>query len=260
MEAMLMPVDEPLIRALNLDAPCRIAEIGCGGGGTTLEILRRAPGSVVHGFDLSPALIELARSRKRSDERAIAFEIADMATAAAPEEPYGRLVLQSSPARIERRIVLLSGWLTEWGRSLLRPFGFFAATVLFFTNIYRFMDPTSAYHSAFEGWLTALIKALNITLVAGYTAHFDASSSLINQSVCVANLSLGIFWYSPIAGSVKTGSSMTRMPSRSHQTISEVRSAIIETVGAARTLVRSESKKFNSSGVRQIFTALRTCF
>jgi trans-aconitate methyltransferase len=54
MEAMLTPVDEPLVRALNLDAPCRIADIGCGGGGMTLEILRRAPaGSVVHGYDLS---------------------------------------------------------------------------------------------------------------------------------------------------------------------------------------------------------------
>jgi trans-aconitate methyltransferase len=82
MEAMLTPVDEPLIRALNLDAPCRIADISCGGGRTTLEILRRAPaGSVVHGFDLFPASIELARSCKRSDEHAIAFEIADMATA-----------------------------------------------------------------------------------------------------------------------------------------------------------------------------------
>jgi len=93
MELMLAPVDKPLIRALNLDAPCRIADIGCGGGGTTLEILRRAPaGSVVHGFDLSPASIELARSRKESDECAIAFEIADMATATAPEESYDRLV------------------------------------------------------------------------------------------------------------------------------------------------------------------------
>jgi SAM-dependent methyltransferase len=93
MEAMLTPVDEPLIRALNLDAPCRIVDIGCGGGGTTLEILRRAPaGSVVHGFDLSGALIEVARTRKPSDERAIVFEIADMATASAPEEPYDRLL------------------------------------------------------------------------------------------------------------------------------------------------------------------------
>jgi SAM-dependent methyltransferase len=91
MEATLAPVDEPLIRALHLDAPYRIAEIGCGGGRTTLEILRRAPaGSVAHGFDISPALIEWARRRLPSDERGIAFEIADMATA--PQVPYDRLV------------------------------------------------------------------------------------------------------------------------------------------------------------------------
>ena len=54
METMLTPVDEPLIRALSFDAPCRIVYIGCGGDGTTLEVLRRAPaGSVVQGFDLS---------------------------------------------------------------------------------------------------------------------------------------------------------------------------------------------------------------
>ncbi len=51
-----------------------------------MEILRRAPaGSVVHGFDISPGLIDLARRRPRPDARAIAFEVADMATAA-PEE------------------------------------------------------------------------------------------------------------------------------------------------------------------------------
>ncbi|HEV3060081.1 MAG TPA: class I SAM-dependent methyltransferase [Vicinamibacterales bacterium] len=91
MERMLTPVDEPLIRALRLDAPSRIADIGCGGGGTTLEILRRAPaGSVVHGFDISPALIESARSR--AGAAAVAFALADVATAPAPEEPYDRLV------------------------------------------------------------------------------------------------------------------------------------------------------------------------
>jgi SAM-dependent methyltransferase len=93
MEAMLAPVDEPLIRALHLDAPCRIADVGCGGGGTTLEILRRAPaGSVVHGFDISPGLIEVARRRTPPDQHAVAFATADMATATAPERPYDRLV------------------------------------------------------------------------------------------------------------------------------------------------------------------------
>lgn len=93
MEMMLTPVNEPLIRALHLDVSCRIADIGCGGGGTALEILRRAPaGSVVHGFDISRALIGLARDRARPDERTIAFEIADVATAPAPEVSYDRLV------------------------------------------------------------------------------------------------------------------------------------------------------------------------
>ncbi len=49
MEATIQSVDEPLIRALHLDVACRIADIGCGGGRTTLEILRHAPmGSLVH--------------------------------------------------------------------------------------------------------------------------------------------------------------------------------------------------------------------
>jgi SAM-dependent methyltransferase len=92
MEPTLMPIDEPLIAALKLDVPCRIAEVGCGGGGTTIEILKRAPaGSTVHGFDISPGLIELARGRTPVGERAVAFEVADMATAA-PKEPYDRLV------------------------------------------------------------------------------------------------------------------------------------------------------------------------
>ena len=93
MEATLTPVDQPLIRALHLDAPFRIADIGCGGGGTTLEILRLAPaGSVVHGFDISPALIESARAREGAGERGVVFRVADVAKSSPPEEPYDRLV------------------------------------------------------------------------------------------------------------------------------------------------------------------------
>ena len=93
LEAMMRPIDEPLIRALCLDTPCRVADIGCGGGGTTLEILRHAPsGSMVHGFDISPALIESARARVPAAEHSIAFYLADMSSAAPPQEPYDRLV------------------------------------------------------------------------------------------------------------------------------------------------------------------------
>jgi SAM-dependent methyltransferase len=93
MEATLAPVDEPLIRTLRLDRPLRVADAGCGGGGTTLEIARRAPaGSVVNGFDISPALIESAGARIQPGQRGIAFAVADMATQPPPAEPYDRLV------------------------------------------------------------------------------------------------------------------------------------------------------------------------
>lgn len=131
MEATLTPVDEPLIRALHLDVPCRIADIGCGGGGTTLEILRRAPvGSVVHGFDISPALIELARARKPSDERAISFETADMATATAPQEPYDRLVSRFGIMFFDdptAAFVNLVRWLAPVGRFAFAAWGPLAA-------------------------------------------------------------------------------------------------------------------------------------
>jgi ubiquinone/menaquinone biosynthesis C-methylase UbiE len=92
MEAMLAQVDPVLIQALHLDAPYRIADVACGGGGTTLEILRRSPANtIVHGFDISPTLIEVARARTLPSERSIGFEVANMATAPAPEEPYDRL-------------------------------------------------------------------------------------------------------------------------------------------------------------------------
>ena len=127
MEAMLAPVDEPLLRALQLDAPCRIAEIGCGGGGTTLELLRQAPpGSVVHGFDISPGLIEVARRRAGPEPQAIAFETADMATAAPPGEPYHRLVsrfgimfFDDAPAAFAN----LARWLTPGGRFAFAAWG-----------------------------------------------------------------------------------------------------------------------------------------
>lgn len=91
-EALLAPVDEPLLRALQLDAPYRVADIGCGSGATALEILRRAPrGTTVHGFDISPPLIEAARARVPHDEAAVAFEVADMAAAPLGGAPYHRL-------------------------------------------------------------------------------------------------------------------------------------------------------------------------
>jgi SAM-dependent methyltransferase len=127
MEPTLAPVDEPLIGALRLDAPARIADIGCGGGGTTLEIFRRAPaGSVVHGFDVSPALIESARARIRAGQRDLAFTLADVSKAPAPEPRYDRLVSRFGIMFYDDPSVAfanLIGWLTPGGRFAFAVWG-----------------------------------------------------------------------------------------------------------------------------------------
>jgi SAM-dependent methyltransferase len=93
LEAMLAPIDEPLIKALELTAPVRVADVGCGGGATTIEVLRRAPaGSVAHGLDLSPALIEVARRRPCAHDSSVAFEVSDMGTTGPPGPAYDRLI------------------------------------------------------------------------------------------------------------------------------------------------------------------------
>lgn len=86
-EAMLAPIDQPLLTALHLTDPSTIADIGCGGGATTTELLRHPPtGSTVHGFDISPALIEYARQRQPQ----IPFHLADVAKTP-PPQLYDRL-------------------------------------------------------------------------------------------------------------------------------------------------------------------------
>ena len=126
-EPTLKPIEEPLIRALRLDAPYRIAEVGCGGGGTALEILRHAPaGSTVHGFDLSPVLIEHARQRIPADESGISFDVANMGAATPPEQPYDRLTsrfgimfFEDPPAAFANLI----SWLAPGGRFAFATWG-----------------------------------------------------------------------------------------------------------------------------------------
>ena len=139
MERMLAPVNQPLIRALRLDGLYKIADVGCGGGGTTLEILRRAPaGSVVHGFDISPALIEAARARVQTEpvqtepvqtgpvqtEMRIAFEVADAATATPGR--YQRLVSRFGIMFFDQpgaAFANLAEWLAPGGRFAFAAWG-----------------------------------------------------------------------------------------------------------------------------------------
>lgn len=92
MEATLAPVDAPLIAALRLDGPLRIAELGCGGGATTLQILEHAEsGSSIDAFDISPAVVAAARAKLRPNQGGVAFHLADIGQAPLPQAPYQRL-------------------------------------------------------------------------------------------------------------------------------------------------------------------------
>jgi SAM-dependent methyltransferase len=126
-EAMLRPIDDPLISALDLRAPCRIADIGCGSGATTREIRRRAPaGSIVHGFDLAATLIEAARSAPPEAAGPIVFEQADMGTASPPWGPYDRLVSRFSTmffADPPAAFVNLRRWVAPGGRFAFAVWG-----------------------------------------------------------------------------------------------------------------------------------------
>ncbi|MEO0438200.1 MAG: class I SAM-dependent methyltransferase [Pseudomonadota bacterium] len=89
-EKMLAPVDEPLLDALALDGATRIAEIGCGGGQTTMAIAHAMPAAaVVHGFDISPELIAHATA-VHSDPR-MSFYCTDAATLSVADTQYDRL-------------------------------------------------------------------------------------------------------------------------------------------------------------------------
>ena len=87
MEAMLAPIDAPLIAALHLSDRLRIAEIGAGGGATTRAIAAAAPGSTTEGFDISPDLIGAAKARVGGVAR---FTLADVAVFR-PAERFDRL-------------------------------------------------------------------------------------------------------------------------------------------------------------------------
>ena len=94
-EAMLAPIDAPLLDAARLDGPFRVADIGSGGGATTRAIADRAPkGSVVHGYDISPALVDIAKQRSaaRGALAPLEFFVADAQSTPAPSTPYDRLV------------------------------------------------------------------------------------------------------------------------------------------------------------------------
>lgn len=119
LEAELKPVNEPIAAALNLNGPMRIADLGCGGGGASRGIFEAAPdGSKVVGFDISPSLVEAARTRNVDVSGSLSFEVADLQTSV-PSRPafdrlmsrFGIMFFPNPPAAFRN----LSDWLIPGG-------------------------------------------------------------------------------------------------------------------------------------------------
>lgn len=73
----LAPVQDALLERLGAFAssPSRLLDIGCGAGSTTIAAAGRFPDADCLGIDLSPALVDVARSRAAG--KGCRFEIAD---------------------------------------------------------------------------------------------------------------------------------------------------------------------------------------
>lgn len=82
LDAMLQPMTEHALRLAAFQPGQHVLDIGCGAGGTSLEIARAVqPGGSVAGVDLSPQMLEVARVRAAGQALPVEFLEADAATA-----------------------------------------------------------------------------------------------------------------------------------------------------------------------------------
>ncbi len=106
-------------------------------------------------------------------------------------------LLKTLPYRGERLLITLSGFLTNWGRSLVRPILFFLLLLLIFSFAYFQLTPQASVKDP-KTIYEAFIRAIDVTVVAGYTAHCR-DEDLALRSLTLVNMLLGFFgihsWY-----------------------------------------------------------------
>ena len=105
---------------------------------------------------------------------------------------------QSFPARTERLIVRVSGWLTNWGRSVFRPCLFLLGAMATFAIAYALLGHGKNEPDVARRIGSWVLESVNVTLVAGFTAYFSAAARFLDRIVWAINLIIGLFWYSLI--------------------------------------------------------------
>ena len=92
-EDMIAPIGEALLKQADFKPGERVLDIGCGGGGTTIDIAQAvAPSGEVLGIDISPDLTAASTQRaKDAGVSNIRFICADAATLQISDAPFDRL-------------------------------------------------------------------------------------------------------------------------------------------------------------------------
>jgi len=92
-EGMIAPIGAALLTHAAFKPGERVIDIGCGGGGTTINIGRSvSPGGQAVGLDISPDLIRAANARASlGTQSEVRFVCADAATATVTGGPFDRL-------------------------------------------------------------------------------------------------------------------------------------------------------------------------
>lgn len=97
----------------------RVLDVGSGTGRPVAEVLARA-GCAVTGIDVSPAMVELARTQVPEAR----FELADVRTYEAPPDGFDAVcaffpLLIMSRAEVESSLQRMCGWLTPGGHLVM---------------------------------------------------------------------------------------------------------------------------------------------
>jgi 2-polyprenyl-3-methyl-5-hydroxy-6-metoxy-1,4-benzoquinol methylase len=107
----------PWLAALEIDAPARILDVGCGAGGAAVELAKRFPAAQVEGIDLDEASIDLARANARAAGVDVRFRVRDAADPGL-DGPYDLITLFDSLHHLARPVDALRRL-----RALLAPAG-----------------------------------------------------------------------------------------------------------------------------------------
>ena len=105
--------------------------------------------------------------------------------------------------RVEYYITHVSGFLTDWGRSIMRPLSIMFVLTAIMTAVY-YLSITQQYHAQEYTVILAAQRAIDVSLVAGYTKYAPGATNVVDVSggwlsyLTTVHMLVGLFWYALI--------------------------------------------------------------